>query len=379
MGKTSIECAASQGIIESSQSEGFSSNTKFDGKHLHTASTEVLQKSGSSGLFTNSKKISFNIRVVDPVYSECTLDFTYKLIPKNRSVMISSSIDPTYKRVLVNGVPTQVVNQSDAFGNTKADTLYPDESGSDVVFMAVPFKNWNSNSDYHWFSSLTENWEKGGNAPSNIEALKINYKNLDQSKEISDHIFLRVNGKDTSHDLKSNYYLKFHHNGSEDWHVTKRVEHPLPFVTKGKNPEWGDRIPILSNYTNTAQIYNRSDFIKTFPIPNLSKIMESISIENRIVTKESDTSAFKTYLRKIGRDSTSSTNSMSLKTKIPPYTALEIYFAPMWTELSGICSEWDQHGYRGEIAWLAKISPNRNNAPSMATCVSSVNLPRPKQ
>jgi hypothetical protein len=312
----------------------------------HYTSTMTISATSLSGT-TNQSKFT-QVTVSDYVAID------------NRGIAISSSLDATNKRVVVNGVATSVANVRSADGTMHGDTIAPTAGGDSlsVTYTPVASGAWagyapNNYGHYYWYSSLTGTSDNHGFGIGDpILAFDVTYYNPPAAPSQVDHIYIHVIDDSDGSDGTANYYMTFH-NKYEDWNTTSSTNHPAQFVHGATNPDWQFQSNI-GNGTSGPQVL-------TFSTSYSNQVTESGTIGGQLVTQITDPIGFITLQTNASVTSTTSVTvspSSTLTTTAPPWTLVSLYLAVSYTDLAGTCSIWGTSGYMGEGTWIAKRYPH---------------------
>ena len=329
--------------------------------------THLIQLDGSSGQASFPLSINTEVAFQSGNYSGFGLmEISLCLSVDNRPVTINSSQGRTYKRVLIRGVATLVIDKTDKNMNTFVDTLWdtdmnpfsPDYGEELAGYKADPTGDWSPNGAYNWYADggSVKNTLNPGlfSLPSNlIPKMTGEWQGLDprsnSPKTFYEDIHL-TDPKDNA-DVYGFCFTTFH-SEFEDWVVNPAgVKYsprsvppfsPWKYVTSKKN---NSRIPISWTVSNSITAQN-------------SPISFSGGIATNIKIPDEETKAFQqslrayfSYLRTFPPLKLTSTITFT----IPAGTKMYIYAAPSSVTETGTCSHWGREGYIGEVHWWATI------------------------
>ena len=157
--------------------------------------------------------------------------------PNPRSVMIISSIDPTYHKDPATG--KQAANVPAFDGTMTADSAkewpvsFPAMGLPRILYNAVPIGSWNPNSSYHWYSSATGQSDAGTFQPPTFP---VGYPIVVSGQE---HVNIHCIDASDSASATANYYVNWH-DSFEGWNTLVDVRQtgvmtrvtPVYFPTK---------------------------------------------------------------------------------------------------------------------------------------------------
>jgi hypothetical protein len=273
-----------------------------------------------------------------------------------RNVTISSNIDTTHRRVA--GSPaTSAANVPGPDGTVNADTIAPDNDGiaNTITYTANYVGNWAASSSYKWFSSMLQDGEGGSFDPGDALDTEYSYFNPPASPGQKEHVYIHLTDGADGANATANYYLKFH-NKYEDWaeDASKRVTHPASYVQGGTNADY-NFIGAYYNDTSTDQKPAQS-------LEWSTQKTESGTIGSSVVSQATDPAG---YIQFSANESITSSTQKTITYKldpgvtVPAHTGIRVYVGPVSTDLFGMCSVWDQHGYvgSGDTNWYGTQVP----------------------
>ncbi len=268
-----------------------------------------------------------------------------------RSVTITSSIDPTYHKDPVLG---KVANTPDGSGTIKADSvnLWDGAFGPDITYYANPTGSWSAGSAYHWYSAVTGTSNAGtftlpGDPPY---AFPVWYDAFLSGQE---HINLNCTDAGDGANASANYYVNWH-KPIETWTRSSIIYHPLP--TAG---------PTDPNNIGEWQVYGsfaNNDPLRTPPNTESCALsaQQTFTVAGTIggqqtttVTGSDVAEAFQTNESITVSKAYQSSSTQTYTAQIPPGGVTYVYWGVGWTDRSGTCDLYDEHGFNSTVPWDA--------------------------
>ena len=269
-----------------------------------------------------------------------------------RSAHIVSDLDTTAHRGMatVGGITVYFPepNVEDANGEIHADTVIPDAIvriggqpivREDVHYTASLFGLWSEGSQYHWSSQTSGYYDEGTWNPEAVMPFDVPYF-IGMQPGTVDRIHLRLTDASDGFSLETNYYLHFH-NKYEDWETLSTVQHPLqldPSISRSGGDNW----VLVAESATTATIL----------VEDSREFSTSGTIGSKLVSQFDDPLGFIQLELNWSITSTSlvrATVSQSILVNPVPGTAIGVFKAPCYDDLTGMASLWTIGGYSGMV------------------------------
>ncbi|HET6386806.1 MAG TPA: hypothetical protein VFJ58_25725 [Armatimonadota bacterium] len=317
-----------------------------------SSGSHLIQADGSSGVINLSYSLSASAGAVytSAYPSACRVDVGLTAALDPRSVIISSSVDPTYRRDTSSGTPARVVNSRAPDGTLNGDTLIPlDDVVSEITYSAPTTGTWGDNSSFNWYASLYQSAYDGAFSPGSVPPFVLDYfpeapyANPSFYWKHPDHVFIDLIDSNYGASAHNNYYMNFHE-PYEDWVETSTVVHPIP-ITQSMD-DWTFLQPAENPNADPMQVSVSSGESHTESVSATFGIEASLGVED---------AAIKANVGKTVGDSVTETFQTTFTFTIPAHTIYYIYWAPSWETDSGTCSVWGINGYQGDGSWTCSF------------------------
>ncbi|MDE2125154.1 MAG: hypothetical protein KGJ62_01020 [Armatimonadetes bacterium] len=305
----------------------------------------LIQRQGGGGTITlPAITVTTTADVSDTGYALAEVSWSFSVYIDTRGVTISSTNDPTYHRVVVNGAPTRVMDLRNADGSLDCNMVDSQDGFQYDNYFANPWGAWHTNSTYAWTESTNgdnaDGTFGGGANPGGIDETYV-----DTTKGGEDQIILALVDPSDGAQCKNNYMMHFH-DKYEDWVKTSQVDYPAPNPTNTNHPGW-TIVGESTNNTSLTQTY-------TVTISQSATMTESGTVGTEFVTQIGDPAAYLQF--KINDSITCGSQitaslTQSISVSVEPYATVYVFTAPIYSDLYGTCSLWDAHGYNSDVAW----------------------------
>jgi hypothetical protein len=218
------------------------------GQSANSSGKHLILRNGSSGYIEVTVTMTAEGRATGRYSSGAQVFYEFNVALDPRGVAVSSDIDPTYRRAIINSPSGQTVerranvpeNDGSMFGDTVAPVHYtlPTPGAMQyVTYFGNPVGPWYDPSRFAWTSNLTGaqygDWfYMPWQAPWNFV---VGYGNAPASPGASDTVRLKLTDGSDGAIAENTYTMKFHA-GYEDWYTTYRKDHPDPPTDKYNVP-----------------------------------------------------------------------------------------------------------------------------------------------
>lgn len=292
----------------------------------------------------------------------------YKVTADSHAVRIASSLDPTRRRVLVNGVPEGRDNLPDKAGVTRADTRCPPPRdlfsvpALSVAYMPSVSGLWSADSAYAWRSDATGGVLTGRFGPGKpIDSIRVSYINpvntVPGEKEV---VSLSVRDAVDQELQADNFYVLRLHPRYDEWTTKKRIDHPLPLPRslrsdQGPGDSW--RFIMVTNITNADGSLEVA-FAASQDNKENGSIGGEVGAEAKVALKANWNITVEQAVH----------SEVTVKTTVNLGTSryAKVYASPTWIEYFGTAAEYGTRGYLGESPAVGRAYPNVGGRQAMS-------------